>query len=108
MNKINPGEFDTKVTLQSVTAGKGSQGQRTVSYADYCTPFAKIERDVDEAISDNNLEAGQTVRLTTYKVAALTTRWRVLIESKPYEIRSIDPIGRISPYFILSLHAIDG
>ena len=108
MTKINPGEFDTKVTMQSVEASRGSQGQRTVIYTDYSQPFAKIERDVDESVSDNNLEAGQTIRLTTYKIAELTTRWRVLIEDLPYEIRSIDPIDRISPYFILTLHAIDG
>lgn len=108
MNRINPGEFDTKVTMQSVTASRGSQGQRIVSHTDYSSPFAKIERDIDESVTDNNLEAGQSIKLTTYKIAELTTRWRVIVAEKPYEIRSIDPIDRMSPYFILSLHAIDG
>ena len=105
---INPGEFDTKVKIQSVTAGRGTQGQRTVSYVDHSTPFAKIERGVDETVQDGNLEASQNLTLTGYKIAAMTTRWRVLVDSKPYEVRSIDPIDRMSPYFILTLHAIDG
>lgn len=105
---INQGLFDTKVTIQSVTEGRGSQGQRTVVYTLHSQPFASIERVVDETITDSNLEASQNLKLTTYKIDALTTRWRVLIGTKPYEIKSIDPIERASHFFILTLHAIDG
>ena len=70
---INPGEFDTLVKIQSVTAGRGTQGQRTVSYVDHSTPFAKIERGVDETVQDGNLEASQNLTLTGYKIAAMTT-----------------------------------
>lgn len=108
MIRINPGDFDTVVTVQSVSTTRGAQGQRIVSYAYHSDCFAKVDRNVNESVSDNNLEASQAISLTMYKIEGLTTRWRVLVADKPYEIRSIDPLDRISPYCILTLQAIDG
>lgn len=107
-NKINIGELDTLVTIQSCELTIGHQGQKTKVFADKGKVWAKVERNVDETIGESNLEAGQSILLTCYKIAGLTTRWRVLVEGKPYEIRSIDPVSRVSPLNILTLFAIDG
>ena len=42
-----------------------------------------------------------------YKVKPLTTRWRVVVEGRSYEITGIDPISRVSPLCHLTLHAVD-
>ena len=41
------------------------------------------------------------------KVKGLTTRWRVVVEERSYEITGIDPISRVSPLCHLTLHAVD-
>ena len=66
-----------------------------------------MDRNVSESVTNTNLEQGVEVALTIYKVVALTTRWRVVVEGKTYEITGIDPISRISPLCILTLHAVD-
>lgn len=43
----------------------------------------------------------------TYKVAALTTRWRVVLDGKTYAITAIDPISRVSPLCELTLNIVE-
>lgn len=105
-NRINIGELDTLVTIQCASKSIGAQGENEVWYADFAHVYAKVDRNVSESVNDMNLEAGQSIFLTIYKIPELTTRWRVLIDGKPYEIRSIDPISRISPLCTLTLGAI--
>lgn len=106
-NRINIGELDTLVTIQRCTIGHGTQGQKTYTFADYGKVFAKVDRQVDEVVNNTNLEEGQNVSLTCYKIAELTTRWRVIIDGRRYAITAIDPVSRVSPLNILSLHAVD-
>lgn len=102
------GEMDTLVTLQSCVMTRGSQGQKQFSFADYRDVWARVERNVDEQVGDGNLEAGHTATLLIYKVPALDTRWRVVLEGKPWGITAIDPISRLSPVCNLTIQSIDG
>lgn len=106
-NKFNIGQLDTLVTLQSCVMSKGTQGQKVMSFTDYGQVWAQVTRTVSESVNDLNLEAGSTVSLMCYKVASLTTRWRVKISNRSYEILDIDPISRTSPVNRLTLHAIE-
>lgn len=106
-NRINIGELDTLVEIQKGTVTRGASGQGSYSYETFRRVFAKVDRDVSEMIADGNLEEGQYVRLTAYKIPELTTRWRVLIGSVPYAVTAIDPVSRISPLFILTLKSIE-
>ena len=105
-NRINIGELDTLVTLRKVAVSDGSQGAKKFTFTDYADVYAKVERNVSELVSDTNLEEGQYIRLTIYKVASLTTRWQVAVAGRSYEITAIDPVSRVSPVCVLSLHAI--
>ena len=107
-NDVNVGQFDTLVDVLQVTQTIGTQGQKTTSVALYSQVWAKVERSIKESISDYNLEAGHDLTVTMYKIAALTTRWRLRIAGKSYEISGIDLMDRMSPFCTVSLSAIDG
>ena len=106
-NRINIGELDTKVLLRSCEISYGKQGAKKYTFKDYAEVYAKVDRNVSENVTNTNLEEGQEITLTIYKVKALTTRWRVVVEGRSYEITGIDPISRVSPLCHLTLHAVD-
>lgn len=106
-NTINIGELDTLVEIQSCTITRGDRGQAAYQFAKFRRVFAKVDRDVTETIADGNLEEGQYVRLTIYKIPELTTRWRVIIDGVPYSVSAIDPVRRISPLCVLTLKSIE-
>ena len=106
-NRINFGELDTLVLLRSCVITYGTQGAKKYNFQDYAEVYAKVDRNASENVTNTNLEQGVNITLTIYKVAALTTRWRVVVEGRSYEITGIDPISRISPLCHLTLHAVD-
>ena len=105
-NRVNPGELDTKITVQAVSQTRGDQGQKSRSFVTYGEVWAKVEPLTDESVSDDNYEAVTSVSVTLYKIPALTTRWRLVIGGVPYEIASIDPISRYSAFNILTARTI--
>lgn len=105
-NRINPGELDTKITVQSVSQTRGGEGQKSRAFVTYGDVWAKVEPLTDESVSDDNFEAVTTVSVTLYKIPALTSRWRLLISGVPYEIVSIDPISRWSAFNVLTARTI--
>ncbi len=106
-NKINIGTLDTLVTLQECVITRGAQGAKSYTFSDFREVYANVDRNVSEQVSIGNLEEGQYINLTIYKVPELTTRWRVIVDNLAYEITAIDAISRVSPLCILSLHAIE-
>ena len=68
--------------------------------------YAKVERNVSDMVSNTNLEEGDYVQLTIHKIPELTTRWQIVLDGVDYEITGIDPVSRISPVCVLSLHSI--
>lgn len=106
-NRINIGTLDTLVTVRQAVQSRNAQGAKSFTYSDYACVYANIDRRVDERVATGNLEEGQYIQLTIYKIPPLTTRWRVEVDGRSYEITGIDPIERVSPLCILSLHAID-
>jgi head-tail adaptor len=106
-NRINFGELDTLVLLRSCVITYGAQGAKKYNFQDYAEVYAKVDRNVAEAVTNTNIEEGQEIALTIYKVQDLTTRWRVVVEERSYEISGIDPVSRISPLCHLTLHAVD-
>lgn len=105
-NKINFGQLDTLVTVMRCTQTTGTQGEKQFIFTNYGDVYAKVERDVSETIVNTNLEEGDYVQLTIYKIRDLTTRWQIILHGRKYEITGIDPVSRISPMCILSIHAI--
>lgn len=105
--QVNIGGLDTLVTLRAVTIGRSKDGSKTYNFRDHGDVFAHIERRIDEQVNTGNLEEGEFIQLTIYKVPQLTTRWQVKIEGVSYGITAIDPISRLSPLCILTIHALD-
>ena len=106
-NRINIGELDTKVTLLQCVISYGSQGAKKYTFSEHSRVFAKVDRSVSESVTNTNLEQGQEVSLTIYKVDGLTTRWRVDIGGIVYAVTGIDPVSRVSPLCVLTLHAVE-
>ena len=106
-NRINIGDLDTLVLLRSCEITYGSQGAKKYTFRDYAEVYAKVDRNVSESVTNTNLEQGVDITLTIYKVAALTTRWRVVLDGKAYEITGIDPISRVSPLCHLNLSIVE-
>ncbi len=106
-NYFNIGTLDTLVTIQKCVISKGVEGSKSYTFTDYSSVYANVEQRIDEQVSIGNLEQGDYVSLTIYKIPELTTRWRVKIDGRVYEITAIDPIDRLFPVCTLSLHAID-
>lgn len=106
MNNAEIGNMDTLVTLQSCTITRNDQGAKVKTYATYGKVWAKIDHSVDEQVSYGNLEAGNVIYLTIYKVKGLDTRWRVLIDGIAWGITAIDSLERLSPIYRLTLTAI--
>ena len=107
-NKINVGEFDTLVTVRRKVILRGDRSQKTYVWEDHSKVWAKIVENVSEMIDNGNLEDGRSLEAYIYKIPGLDTRWQLIVRGKPYEIRSVDMISRISPVCVLSLFSIDG
>lgn len=106
-NKINLGELDTLVLVQKCVITNGSEGEKVMTYVTHSRPFVKIQRTARESVVNGNLEEGQSLYITMYKIPEMTTRWRIVVDDAPYEISSIDMISRISPLCNVSLSAIE-
>lgn len=102
----NIGEMDTLITVQSVVQTLGDKGQKKVTVTNYADVYAKVDRRINETVDDGNLESGETVEVLMYKIPALTSRWRLLIDDVPYEIISIDPISRLSNLNVITARTI--
>ena len=102
------GDFDEMVTIRERVVATGNQGQKTYAWRERSRVWAKVVRRASEMVDNGNLEDGKSLEVHIYKIPGLDTRWRVVVDGKPYEVRSVDMIGRLSPVCVLSLFAIDG
>ena len=102
------GEFDTLVGIRERVVSIGDQGQKTSSWVNRPSVWAKVVRRASEMVDNGNLEDGRSLEVHIYKIPGLDTRWQVIVDGKPYEIRSVDMVSRISPVCVLSLFSIDG
>lgn len=102
------GEFDTLVGIRYKAITTGNQGQKTYAWTEHSRVWAKVVRSCTEMVDNGNLEDGRSLEVHIYKIPGLDTRWQVVVDGKPYEIRNVDMVSRISPVCVLSLFAIDG
>lgn len=106
-NNINIGELDTLVSVQKCELQRGAQGNKKMVYSDHSRVWAKVERNINEMVSNSNLEEDNAIELTIYKIPGLDRNWRIVVEGLPYAITAIDPISRVSPLQVLTLRGID-
>lgn len=102
------GEFDTLVTPRERVISTGNQAQKTYTWREHSPVWAKVVSRISEMVDNGNLEDGRSLEIHIYKIPDLDTRWQILVNGRPYEIRSVDMVSRISPVCVLSLFAIGG
>lgn len=101
------GDLDTLVRLQRCEISVGDNGEKVYNWRCVKDVYAKVERNDDEAVTNDNLEEGKSIRLTIWKVGGLSTRWRILVKGVPYAIEGIDPVSRMSPLCVVSARSIE-
>lgn len=106
-NNFNIGELDTLVTVFRAEQEQGAQGNKKTLFQVHSQVWANVERNINEMVSNGNLEEGNMIELTCYKIPGLTVRWRIELEGVSYEITAINPVSRYSALNVLSLRAID-
>ena len=106
-NHINIGTLDTLVAILRCEISRNQEGAKVFTFPAFRQVYANVDRHADEQVNTGNLEQGEYISLTIYKIPELTTRWRVRVEGQTFEITGIDPISRVSPLCTLSLHALD-
>ena len=107
MAYINTGELDTLVTINRCVITKDDEGGKKSAYTHFRDVYAKVDRRIDEQVSIGNLEGGDYIGLTIYKIPELDSTWQVVVDGQRYEITGIDLLERISPFCTLTLHAVD-
>lgn len=102
------GDFDTLVTFQVPLRSNGTRGEVTMTYSDREPIWAKVERGIDEAVNNDNLEQTKNYQVTVYKseVEGLNTRWRVKIGQDIFEIRGVEPMDRMSLFCTMEVYSI--
>lgn len=106
-NKINIGELDTLITLFAPAAGIGSEGEKFSTYTEHSQVFARIERNIADQLAFDNYDGRDIAAISIYKISTMNTRWQVEISGRRYEVLSIDPVSRVSPFCVVSLQSID-
>lgn len=104
---INIGDLDTLVSIKRCVITYGKDNAKKYSFSHFRDVYAMVDRHKDERVSIGNLEEGDFIALTIYKIPELDTSWQVEIQGQSYEITGIDMLERISPFCTLTLHAVD-
>lgn len=107
MDYFNTGNLDTLVTINSCTITKDSEGGKKYTFTKFRDVYANVDRRVSEQVSIGNLEGGDYIALTIYKIPELDSTWQAVVSGQKYEITAIDLGERLSPFCVLTLHAVD-
>ena len=103
---VNIGEFEEIVSLYYCNTTKDQRGAKVEEYIFCGRHMAKVEIGTAESDADFNVYSERTITLTLYKVAPVSTRWRVGWHDRMYNIRSIDPGDRISPFMVITAEEV--
>ena len=94
---MNPGLMDELVTVQQFTTTTDSNtGEKLQSWSTYSTPWARIQESESgsESVDSDRREAKQTVAFSMRYDSGITTKMRILWESKYYNIINIADLER--------------
>jgi SPP1 family predicted phage head-tail adaptor len=88
--KYLPAKMDKQVTIQSVTQTTDDQGGFTEAWATFATVWAYV-RPVKgyERFQAQQLQTPVTHKLTVRYLAGVTTKHRILFDSRVFEIKEV-------------------
>lgn len=107
MATFNTGSLDMLVTVNRCVISYGKDNAKKYSFVHFRDVYANVDRNINEQVSLGNLEGGDYIFLTIYKIPELDTTWQVVVAGQKYEITGIDLQERLSPFCTLTLHAVD-
>lgn len=90
------GRLDARITLQRPAAGQDAAGQPATGWVDHLAGIAADVRFLAglEAIKADASAARQRASVRIRHRPGLTADMRALIDGTPFEIKSIQPVGR--------------
>ena len=90
------GRLDARITLQRPATGQDTAGQPATGWVDHLVSIAADVRFLVglEAIKADAAAARQRASVRIRHRPGLTADMRALIDGAPFEIKSIQPIGR--------------
>lgn len=94
---MNPGLMDELVTVEQYTMTTDSNtGEKLQSWTTYSTAWARIQESESgsESVDSDRREAKQTVTFSLRYDSGITTKMRILWESKYYNIINIADLER--------------
>lgn len=109
---VNPGDMRTQITLQSPTIAADAGGAQSVSYANAASKPIIWARWINahgaEVVQSESLAAVQRATVTIrYRTDVLPT-WRLLKESEPWQILSVDHIQDKRRFLELIVERVKG
>lgn len=107
MAYFNTGDLDTLVTINRCTITRDAEGGKKYAFSKFRDVYANVDRNISEQVNIGNLEGGDYINLTIYKIPELDTTWQVVVKGQQYEITNINLGDRLSPFCTLTLHAVD-
>ena len=107
MAYFNTGDLDTLVTINRCAISYGKDNAKKYSFVKFRDVYANVDRRISEQVSIGNLEGGDYIALTIYKIPELDSTWQVVVKGQKYEITAVDLGDRLSPFCTLTLHAVD-
>jgi len=107
MPYFNTGDLDTLVTINRCAISYGKDNAKKYSFVKFRDVYANVDRRISEQVNIGNLEGGDYIALTIYKIPEMDSTWQVVVKGQKYEITAVDLGDRLSPFCTLTLHAVD-
>lgn len=100
---VNIGEFDCVITFLTPLTTKTSAGAISTEWKDGKKVYASVEEGaINEDVNDNlNMIGDITIEITMYRLANISTQWRLRYLDNVYDITSIQN-KRYTPFAIVS------
>lgn len=99
----NIGAFEDKLELYTLTQTRGSEGEKIESFSLMATVYGNVSVSTTESVESDNQAAKMSATITIYKRTDITTRWQIKWGSVVFEITSIVPDERLSPFMQISV-----
>ncbi|MFL5731459.1 MAG: phage head closure protein [Cytophagaceae bacterium] len=93
------GQFDRKITIESITGGRSASGGQVKTWTTVATPWAMVD-DLNNRVDGNEkYEAGRETAIGKTKFTiryrtGLDAKMRILYEGAYYNIRAFNELGR--------------
>lgn len=102
----NIGTFEEKLELWKLTQTRGTDGEKIESFSKAATVYGDVSWLTSESVEDGNQAAKRSATVTMYKRTDIDTRWQIKWGSVTFEISSISPDERLSPFTEITVREV--